>query len=237
MANSTILALVQRFCREYGLPVVTGLQGSSDGGALQMRGLAQAVGDDIWEKTDWQQCSRRATWTSVSGTNQGLLDDLFTDNFAHIVPETFWNYTNRQPIIGPIVDQNWQSLLSVTGSGPLYSYRISENSLIVDPSMDASQSLTLIYKSRNWITTAASVLTNIFATDEDVPLFSDMLMMAGIRAFWLRRKQMPHTLEMAQYEILKANEASKNIVRPTLSMDGESGQMGLSGIAVQLWRT
>lgn len=151
MANSTVLTLVQSFCREYALPVPTGLAGSSDGGALQMRELLQNVGETVWEATDWQECSRYFTWTSILGTDQGNVTTLFTESFSKIVPNTFWDMTQRLQFEGPITPGVWSSRLAMGGPNPRPAFRISNNRIELSASIAAGHTLSAQYISKNWV--------------------------------------------------------------------------------------
>jgi len=232
MANQTVLQLAQRFCREYGLAVPTALQGSTDAGALQFRAVLQMVGDNIRGKTNWQQCSRRVEWPSVLGTDQGDIGSLFPDNFSHVVTDTMWDVTQRLPLIGPLTDPEWQTALGLASSRPSYSFRFAGGRLEVNPSMPADHTLSAIYMSRSWITSGASSVTT-YLTDDDTSYFSDELMLAGLRAFWLRIKQMPHKLELDMYEEMKANEAGRNTVQRVLYQDA-GGNMQRAGVLIPI---
>ena len=232
MANSTILSLVQSFCREYGLSVPTALQGSSDAGALQMRELLRSTGEEIWARTNWQKCARTASWISVAGSAQGNVDTLFPESLSHIIPQTFWDRTARLAVAGPLSDFNWQTNAAYGLSTPSYFYRISNNQLQMQSSMPAGHTLSLIYKTRNWIQSGASVVTE-FVADSDTCLFPDALMKKGLRAFWLRIKQMPHRLEFEAFEDALSREAATNTVAPVLSLDAR-GSQGTPGILIPL---
>jgi hypothetical protein len=234
MANSTILALVQSFCREYAQPVPTALQGVTDAGALQMRELVLTVGEDVWGATNWQQCSRTATWTSVAGASQGSILTLCPESMSHIIPQTFWDLTARLPVEGPVGNYKRMQTTAYGLATPLYYFYIENNLLKMQSSMPVNHSMSLIYKSYNWILPHGSgTATKTFANDDDVCVFSDIVMKAGLRAFWLRMKQMPHKFEMEHFEDLKLASAGANTVQPILSVDNE-GTMPYAGIVIPL---
>ena len=227
MAYSTCLALVQSFCREYALPVPTALQGSSDDGALQMRELLHTVGEELWAQTNWQQCARRVSWTSVSGADQGNIETLFPYGFDKIIPLTFWNETAKQPYSGPVSPQISQVNTAYGLATPQYYYSIQTQRLQLQASQAAGDTLSLWYKSRNWVVTTGASSANpanaqAFTTDTDTCVWPDALMKRGLRAYWLRIKQMPHRMEMDQFDDLRMAEGSANTVQPILSMDGAS---------------
>jgi hypothetical protein len=231
MANSSVLELVKAFAREYALPPPAIIQGGGDAGALQLRELLMTVGEFIWEKTNWQECSIRSTFTSVAGEDQGLISTLFPRQFAHIVPNTFWNVTARIKFTGPVLDANWQNQKALMGTSPLYRFKIYGGRLYVTQTMPAGHELSLFYKSRSWITDGVD-LKPTFTADTDSSVFSDRLMKLGLRAFWLRIKQMPHRFEMEQFEDAVAAEGSINTIRPIMSLD--EGTLPTFGIAIPL---
>ena len=221
MAFSSVLSIVQSYCREYAIPVPNVLTGSTDAGALQMRELCQTVGEYIWSATDWQQCSRRVVFAANGLANLGNIYTLCPENMASIVPRTFWNNSLRREMYGPVNDLNWQSQLSLAPPGPLYYFRISNNNLETSAVVPLNHSLSLIYKSFNWVL-AGTTPKQFYTLDTDTSVFSDQLVKAGLRAHWLRAKQMPHKYEFERFEMLVLQEASQNTVRPILSTDGES---------------
>lgn len=232
MANSSVLSLVQSYCREYGLPVPTALQGSTDAGSLQMRELLTTVGEDIWDSTNWQTCLQTASWSSVPAISQGQITSLAPNGFSHIIADTFWDNTQRLPMQGPLSEIEWQATVALTSSRPQYSFRLVAGSLDIYPVIPAGHALSFMYKSRYWIT-ASSVRGARYLNDADVADFPDALMKAGLRAYWLRIKQMPHKLELDKYENLKVNEAGKNGVKPTLHMDNSASRQR-SGIYIPI---
>ena len=229
---ASFLTLAKDFCRETGLPVPNALAGSADAGAQQISALLQRVGEDVWKQTNWQKCSRRVSWTSVAGADQGDINALCPENMAYIIPRTFWDYTRRVPIHGPVTPQQWQSQLSLTPLGPLHTFRIANNRLEVAPSMSAGRNLVLIYKTYNWLL-SGGVARSAMLLDTDTSYFSDDTMKAGLRMFWLRTKQMPHRLELEEYEDAKAAEASNATVAAVLSMDSQGGNFA-PGIVIPI---
>ena len=232
LGHTSILAMIQSFSREYGLPVPTALQGTSDAGALQLREVAQTVGEYIWQHSNWQQCARTTNWVSLAGSDQGDVHVLCDEAMSSIIPRTFWDMTIRQPFEGPLSDLMWQSQTANNPAGPLYSFRVAGGRLLVSSNMPAGHNLSMIYKTRNWIL-SGGVPTTTFLTDADTCYFPDSLMKRGIKAFWLRTKQMPHALEFQLFEDLLLSEASLNIVRPILRLDGE-GIAPQAGILIPL---
>ena len=221
--GTTVLKLIQSFCREYALPVPNAIAGSTDGGSLQMRELLQAVGEDCWLASNWQACLRTISFISQEGMDQGDIRILCPDNFSHIIPQTFWNSSSRRRIDGPLTDFDWQQLSVYNSAGNQFAFYISGNRLQMSSTTKANQGLTLIYKSRNWLYQDGVNLGNEYKSDVDTCIFSNVLMKRGLNAFWLRSKQMPHRLEMEMFENSKAQEASQDVVKNVIQLDGGIG--------------
>ncbi len=228
--DQSFLQLAQAFCELYNLPVPAYLKGTSDAGVLQIRRLLNKVGLDIRQKSNWEVISKRVTWLSVADEDQGLVSDLLTENPEHIVPNTFWDNTARLRILGPISDARWQELKALPNTGPFYQFRVSEGAIRVLPTMLADHELSVIYKSKNWISvtgTSPAQYTDLIDEDDDVPLFRSELMLLGLEYFWRKTKQMTYSKEEAVYEQACLNAASVDNVKPTISMDG-AGREGWS---------
>lgn len=250
--NSTVLALVQTFCREMGLPVPGALQGSSDAGALQMSALFHRVGTACRGTGNWQQCTSRSTlWPSTgvsiqgdvryraaSGSNSVLLPQHL---FESMIEDTFWNITAKVLIKGPIPQPEWDAQDRLGTRSYPYIFQVRYNSIYVNPIPPVTNYLQFSYITRGWIAhgdenfatdtfQGLDTLYTAIVADNDSSVFSDALMLAGLRAYWLRTKQMPHRLEMEEFDDLRMAECAKGTIRPTLQMDGVSG--GTSGIVV-----
>ena len=232
MANSTVLQLVQSFCREYGQPAPGALQGSSDSGALQMRELLQTVGEYAWSIANWSQCVRQGSWTSVAGASQGALTTLFPLNFEAIIRDTLWDGTVRRGMKGPMSLSSWQAASQLSSGFPPYSFTVVNGSLVTSTAMPAGHAMSCYYKTKNWIVSGGSEAM-VWTTDSDTSVFSDRLMKAGLKAFWLRIKQMPHQFEMEAFEDITLQEASSQAFQLPLSMDQD--QSGAFGIMIPNW--
>lgn len=232
MANSTILQLVQAFCREYAQPTPASIQGSSDAGALQMRELVQTIGEFAWSKANWQQCVRYKSWLSAAGADQGDLNALFPLQFASLIQDTLWDNTAKQKFKGPISTAQWQAWNQMSGGFPPYAYSIVNNRLETSSALPAAHTMSAYYKSRNWIISGGSEAL-IWATDSDTCVFADRLIKAGLKAFWLRIKQMPHRFEMEAFEDIVLQEATLNMFKAPLSIDGSDSNN--FGIVIPTW--
>lgn len=232
---STLLQIVTRFCEETGQTVPSSVVGNTDLGVLQLKRLLEVVGEHIVQKGDWQRLRRRITWTSVAGEDQGLITSITgISSPGVIIPNTFWDNTLRRPIFGPVSDQNWQALKAFVPSNPLYQFRIENGKILINGDMPVGHTLTFIYQTKAWIETAASsgLYIEAFANDSNVPVFSDQLMTLGLRAFWLRAKQLPFDAEMQMFSSALMDEGTRDKVKPVIDMSDGNRQMIRPGVFV-----
>lgn len=232
--GSPVLQIVQAFCREYALPVPSAILGTSDAGGLQMLGILQLVGDYILGITNWEQTAVYAAWPSVAGSYQGALATLFPLGFTQIIPTTLWDLTDKRPLRGPLTIPQWQTdSASTQNSFPPFTFSVYGGRLYTSPTTPAGHTFACYYKSSRWILSNGAPVAN-WAADSDTCLFSDALMKAGLRAFWLRVKQMPHRFEMELFEDLALKEASLRAFLPPVDIAAGAAP---SGIAISLWNT
>jgi len=232
---STLLQIISRFCEENAQVIPASVIGNTDPAVIQYKRLLELVGEHIVQKGDWQRLRRRITWTSVAGEDQGLITAITgISSPGVIIPNTFWDNTLRRPIFGPVSDQNWQALKAFVPSNPLYQFRIENGKILVNGDLPAGHTLTFIYQTTAWIETAAgggSYITN-FANDANVPVFPDQLMTLGLRAFWLRAKQLPFDAEMQMFSSALMDAGTRDQVKPVIDMSDGNRQMIRPGIFV-----
>lgn len=220
---STVLQICNAFQKLKGIEISSTIF-SLAGDGHQMAELYNKVGRRCRAKTNWEFLMRRASWTSIDGEDQGAVSTLLADNPDHIITGTFWDVTQNIPINGPIDDKQWQQLKVLPNTGPYYNYTVRGGKLLV-LTMVAGHTLSLIYKSRSWLqTTAASgVWIEAIANDSNVAGFPDELMMMGLEAYWRKEKGMDATQQIADFEMMIADTAGVNNVKPILKMH-RSGQ-------------
>lgn len=199
----TALALIQTFARLKGLAVPASVVGSTDAGVLQLMEVYNSVGKNIGQRRLWSILKRSVTFTSLGVEDQGLWSTILGEDPAYVVPETAWNNTLRQPIFGPLTDEEYRAYKATVPTGPLQSYYVMKDHLYILGTVTAGNTLAFTFKSKNWLQTTASSGTFIYdmAADTNVPVWDDNVMMLGLEAFWRRAKDLPFTTQMADFEM------------------------------------
>lgn len=227
----TVLGIVQAFARKKGLPVPTTIFSTSDAGALQFRELLQDIGDDLLPRTNWKVLMRTASWSALDAVDQGDVTVLFPEEMKSISEGSFWNISKRLPIEGPLTEQEWIQIQALVMT-PYGKFRIAANRLLVYPAPTLDDSLSLAYKSGNWLMDVAGAGKAFITADTDVPLFDRNLFSLGLDFFWKRLKELPYVVEQDRYEAAVEDAASQNTVGRRIFLSGGSDQVARPGIVV-----
>lgn len=216
---STLLQFVQQFCLRTGLPSPASAIASPDDKIRQIVGLLNEVIEELVDRWTWQALTREATFTTVAGEDQGLIATFAPDGFHSIINETIWNRTTRLPVFGPLNSVEWQAQIANPATGPWNQYRIRTGHLIFNPVGTAGQSCFFEYRSNFGIVGAGSILSDRFLADADTTLFDDKLILAGLRWKWKSEKGLEYGEDMARFESMAKNGASRDGTARVLTMN------------------
>ena len=210
----TVLEIVQEFCEGQGLPVPAALVGSSDRSTLQFRAILRAVARDAGS-VSWPEQKLRDSFTTVATSDQGLLTDLFS-GFSEFIPGTLWIESETFPVNGPLDDQSYAALTALGLEGPPYSYWLRQGHLYLTPVAAAGLTFSAIYRTTYLFKSGATPSEEI-ATDGDVFLLPDEVVLLGLEAHWRRRKGMSWTAEYSAFEGEISKKRAPNL--PTFRLD------------------
>lgn len=219
--NSTVLGIVQSFCREFAQPVPAALSGSTDAGSLQLREMLQSVGEFCLEYTDWDFTQRDATFVTVATEDQGSLQTLFPDGCVALVRNTMWDRDEREQIPGPVSAAQWAAFRTDFVSPYLHCY-VARRRLYLWPIPEAGKVVSTSYKSDHWLVSPVGASRAVIVEDADTPLFEVPLMKAGLAFYWKRAKELPYAVEEKRFLDMLMDYGSRNVLRDTLHMDNEA---------------
>jgi hypothetical protein len=174
MALSTVLQIVQRACKEMGLPSPSAAISSTDAQIIQIVALINRGGWSMMREHHWRDLITLGTITTVSGTS----DYAYPSDFDRLVPETAWDRTNDWPLQGPLTPQADRFLResAVSQNSPRRKFRMVGGSIRVFPTPTSSGD-TLIYEyvSKKWARSSGSVAQTEFEADTDTSVFDPYL--------------------------------------------------------------
>ena len=229
----SVLTTVQYFCRRTGLPVPSTVLGSTDPQVLQVLALLEEEGNDLAKRGPWQAITFEATHTTVATESQGAMTSIATNGFSYLKNNTMWDRTDDLPVLGPLDDQEWQTLKAVTVNGPRYQFRIRGGLLLVNPAPAASHTWAFEYVSKNWMTDSGGSTYKQYATaDTDLMLLPEELLLMGLRWRWKKEKGLVYTEDFNTYEAQVNDAIGRDGGKRNLRMDDYPAMTPRPGIFV-----
>lgn len=218
----TCLQIVAEICGNLGLVQPNTAVSSSDLQVIQLLSILNEEGSKLARVHPWQLLSGEATLTTVATAAQGAITTIIgaSNNNFKIIDETMWNRTTRAIVFGPLPPAERQGRLAITTSGPYSEYYIRGGTLYFDPVPAAGDLVYFEYESKNWTTTADGVTRKSrFTLDDDLALFDDELLMAGLKWRWNKSKGLDYNEDFADYEIMVANAMTADATARRIKLD------------------
>lgn len=228
-----LLSIIQSACYALTLPQPSSVVGSTDATALQLLEIANTEGRDLARRYAWQALIKEVTFTTVATESQGTLATIAGAGFRYILSDTIWNRTTGLPVYGPDAPSKWQGYLANTFSGPYSRYRIRGNTLRFNPVPAAGQTCTFEYVSKYWCTDSTGATERAaFASDQDLCLVDDELMLMGIQWRWRKSKGFEYSEEFLAYERQVADAMARDGTKQTLNLAGRDSGYSTEPFAI-----
>ena len=145
------------------------------------------------------------------------------------IPQTEWNRTQRWELLGPKSAQEWQTFKSgIVSAGPRQRFRILQNQLCLNPSPPDNQTLSFEYISDGWVEGVDGTAKTEVTQDTDTFIFSDSLLITGLKAQWLVAKGLDASFSLGEFRYLLEQEKSTNKSAPVLSTGAFAGSILLT---------
>jgi hypothetical protein len=172
----------------------------------------------------------------MEATESGTVELQFSQNkfdlpsdWQRQVPQTEWNRTQRWELLGPKSAQEWQTFKSgIVSAGPRQRFRILQNQLCLNPSPPDNQTLSFEYISDGWVEGVDGVAKTEVTQDTDTFIFSDSLLITGLKAQWLVAKGLDASFSLGEFRYLLEQEKSTNKSAPVLSTGAFAGSLLLT---------
>jgi len=194
----TLLSICQDAADEIGIIRPTSVASNADPDAQKIFRLANKVGTALMRKVAWQALRKEKTFTGLASETQ---TSILPSDFDRMVPETFWDRTNKNLISGPISAVQWQGLKAndyADDSRPKFARR-GDNILII-PTLGGGESLAFEYVSNQWCESSGAVAQSAFAADDDVAKLSEELITCGLVYAYLEAEGLPSGAAYGAYE-------------------------------------
>jgi hypothetical protein len=221
-----VLEIVRAVCGTVGIPRPSSVFGSSDTGVQQLLGLLNEEGSELAARGPWQALTQEKTFTTVATESQGTLVSIIgaANNYRHIVNETIWNRTSKEPILGALDPALWQAYKAMGFTGETLQYRIRGGELLMLQVPTAGQTCAFEYVTKNWLTdSTGTAFRSVVDDDEDVPRLDDEIVMAGLKWRWKQSQGLDYAEDFRKYEARVVDALAKDGTKQRRSLGG-SGQ-------------
>ena len=161
---------------------------------------------------------------SIPTEDLGAIADIASNGFRYIRNDTIWDRDLILPVL--VIDaSDWQQAKAVPLTGPRYSARIRGGRLLSNPVPDVGHTWAFEYVTWNAITdSTGETQKQYFTNDNDLILLPELLLEAGLEWRWKKQKGMEYAEDFRTYEMLVANELSRNgLKRPLKLHQGREG--------------
>lgn len=209
-----------------GLPTTTALSNQFTILGTGIQPFAQVVTvNNLTEITMDMEAEQSGTFDFEFAQN---LYDLPVD-WNRQIPQTEWNRSQRWELLGPKSAQEWQTFKSgIVSAGPRQRFRILNNQLALNPSPPDGQTLSFEYISNGWVEGADGTAKPEITADTDSFIFSDSLLITGLKAQWMVAKGLDATFSLGEFRWLLEQEKSTNKSAPMLSIGQMQGSILLT---------
>lgn len=217
--------IIRAACGSIGINQPSSVIGSSDKGTLQLLELLNEEGTELAARSNsgWQALVREATFTSVALEDQGTVTSIIgaPNAYRHIINETIWNRSTKEPVYGPRNGNTWQGYKAFTFAGPYAEYRIRGDHLLLLPVPTAGETYAFEYASKNWLMSSdGTQQRSRAANDEDITLLDDEIILAGLKWRWRAAKGLDFSSDFDKYEAR---------VIDALARDGTKARLDIAG--------
>jgi len=220
---ATLLEVVQTFAGRQGIDSPATVYGSTDVQVLQIMGLLNEGLLDLVQRGPWERLTFEASWTTTATESQGALTTLASKGFGFMLPSTFWDRTERLPLLGSATAMEWQALKGVAVQGPRYTFRVRGGELLSIPAPPAGHTWVFEYVGSKPILDADGVTyRESFSADDDDILLPTPVVLADLRWRWKKEKGLVYDEDFNTAERMIVNALGRSTGPRDLQMDGRS---------------
>lgn len=198
-----------------GSAVVTGL-GSTTGLDSTYSAIGTGINQDTYVLTN--DSSSQVTLTQAATASGTVTMNFCKTKYAapadydRAVDRTQWDKSKHWEMLGPETPQQWQWLKSgYISTGPRVRYRQIGGTFQIWPPISTHEYLGFEYISKYWARDNAGVAKAAFTADTDTSIFSDRLLVLGLKLKYFEAKGFDTTAYYRDYirelDISKANDA------------------------------
>ena len=213
----SLLTIVQKAIRQTKLitSVPSQVIGNNDADIQQCQELLFQVGEDLKMEYDWQFLVRETTFDTVNAQETYPLTTVVADgDLESFVGDSMFDVTNNREV--KIIDYpKYQFLTNTVTSSAGIDKSIAQfdNKLYIYPIPSGVDTISLLYKSSQWITSSGGTGQDDWTADTDTSRFPEYLLQLGLVAYILRAFGVPYAEQFNDFKDRADAEAEKNRIK------------------------
>lgn len=157
--------------------------------------------------------SQPATSSNTGATyTLGKVKYPLPSDYDRMIPRTHWDKSKHWEMLGPETAEQWEWLISgYISTGPRIRFRLLGNKFQIWPIITTSEVIGFEYVSNAWAAAAAGTAKSSFTVDTDTCIFSDRLMVLGLKKKYMEIKGFDTTAIERDYQtVLSIEKAASN---------------------------
>jgi hypothetical protein len=143
-----------------------------------------------------------ATSTSSVSMTFAKQDYDLPGGYDRMISDTNWDRTDHWRNLGTKSSQDWQFLQGgIISIGPRERYRIYNNKFRIFQALTTVYNFSFEYVSNWWVCATGSDQgsKSAYTADTDTCVFSDDLMLAGLKFYFLKAKKLDYSVELGEF--------------------------------------
>lgn len=224
--HMTAIEILTDAAERMGQQGPSSLTGTSDHDR-QWRAALRVLTTEVTAAFKWQALTYEAFFQAVAAEVQGDLETI-APAYKSFRSGTFFNRSQQKELYGPLNDEQWQAMLSMTAAGPNSHFRIRDGDLLIYPHPTAGDLYYFEYEHRYpWKSTGSALPDKPYATaDTDTFLLDDELAITGAAYCWKRIKGLDFASEFASFTLVFKNLSGEDGTRKRINLDHDRRNYG-----------
>lgn len=193
----SLLTIIQAAADEVQIIRPATVAGNTSDDARRFLRYANKVGTTLMKSVNWQALRNEQSFTAL---NQETQTSILPSDFDRFVPETFWDRTNQQLLVGPVTSVRWQGLKAEGYDGVSRRFIHRGNAISVIPIPAGGEAYAFEYISNQWCESSGGAGQSAFSADTDVARIDEELITLGVIFEWLVSEGQPWQTAKMMYE-------------------------------------
>jgi len=195
---STLLSIIQEATDLIGVSRPSTVVASTDLQVRQLYALLRLAGKELAKAGSWQALVDEHTFTTVAAEEQ--TDNPLPSDLQSFMVGSFYDRTNRLPLIGPLSSAQWQALQAQPTTSTLaLTFRQRSGTFRLSPVPEAGRIIAYDYVSSWWVKSSAGVAKEAFTSDDDETYLDGDLLVMSLVYRWKHAKGLEYGEDMLTY--------------------------------------